>query len=71
MDFIDAQIYPIPVGTSKIVLGLNFFIPGLGTIIQCYYAEGGWNLGTFGIGWLQGLLAPFVIGWIWAVYHGW
>jgi len=61
--------YPILGKTlALIILILNIFFPGLGTMIMGCSSEscGKW----FCYGLLQSLLAPLIIGWIWAICTG-
>ena len=61
------HIYPVP--NPCCLLLINIFLPGIGTMLQSYYFNMGWNCGTFFVGFLQLITAPIIIGWIWAVWH--
>ena len=52
-----------------VLLLLNIFIPGLGTIINSCMGDK-WHVTTFIVGLLQMLFASFLLGWIWSIWWG-
>ena len=64
------HIYPVPEPWGLIILILNCCAPGLGTQVQSYYAAEGCNCGTYCVGILQALSAPFLVGIVWSIWHG-
>ena len=54
-----------------VALGLNFFIPGVGTILAaCVSDPKNWSKMHISIGLVQMLTSIYLIGWIWAIYWG-
>ena len=49
---------------------LNVILPGVGTIVAGIIGAKGCNCKTVCIGVAQGVLAGFIIGWIWSILHG-
>ena len=64
------HIYPVPEPWGVIVLICNIVFPGLGTEIQSYYAKDGCSCGTYMVGVAQSITSIFIVGWIWAIWHG-
>ena len=59
---------PIDPTAALVLMIVNIFAPGLGTIIYgCLAKRTGRNVV---LGLLQGFLSLFFIGWIWAIIHG-
>ncbi|KAH0472453.1 MAG: uncharacterized protein KVP18_003381 [Porospora cf. gigantea A] len=60
----------VPIGDKALTIGmaiLNFFLPGIGTLIMGAVAD---NKDDMIIGLLQFLLAFLIIGWIWSIVWG-
>jgi hypothetical protein len=54
---------------AVILLVVNIFLPGLGTmILGCLNNECNWNHIVVGL--LQLLLAGLIVGWIWSIWWG-
>ena len=56
---------------ALIVLILNCLSPGWGTFIAGIIDKQGLNVNALVTGFIQFLLSPFIIGWIWSILHGW
>jgi hypothetical protein len=54
--------------TALIILIINIFLPGVGTMIMGCYSESCGKWACIGI--VQILLAALIVGWIWAIYTG-
>lgn len=54
--------------TAIILLIINIFFPGWGTIIMSFI--GGFKVKTLIVGILQFLTAFIIIGWIWSIWWG-
>ena len=52
------------------VLIMDIFVPGVGTIIAAYYDPSGVNRKTMTCGICQMLLTVVVVGWIWSIIQG-
>ena len=74
----DAEVWEILIDVPKvnglwpyILLILNLFIPGVGTMIAaCLGDPNAWSKTQLIIGVFQMLLSVYIIGWFWAVYWG-
>ena len=64
-------IYEVPASTARICFILNIFLPGWGTCVQSYYGPDGCSWGTFGVALLQMITVFILVGWVWAIWHGW
>jgi hypothetical protein len=53
-----------------VIFILNIMSAGLGTFISGFIDAKGVNCAAIFVGILQTLLAAFLIGWIWGVWHG-
>ena len=53
---------------ATIILVLNIFAPLLGTVIASCLDKRGFNCSTLCLAFLQGLLFPLVIGYIWGIF---
>ena len=57
--------------TGLIILILNIFGGTLGTFLSVFVDRKGINCTAFCVCILQGMLIPFfLIGWVWAIWHG-
>ena len=63
--------YPVPEPWGIIILLCNIFIPCLGTTIAAYCKHDGFCCAQFWLSVLQSALCIIVIGWCWAIWHGW
>ena len=63
------DIAPVKSSVAILLLLLNIFIPGLGTIVNSFFG-GKCRATTFIVGLLQLLLASFILGWIWSIWWG-
>ena len=54
--------------TAIILLIINIFLPGVGTIVMCFL--GGFKPNTLLVGLLQFFTAFLIIGWIWSIWWG-
>ena len=54
-----------------VALGLNFFLPGVGTILAaCVSDPKNWSKTQIVCGVTQMLTSIYLIGWVWAIYWG-
>jgi hypothetical protein len=60
----------VPENVAPIVLVMNIFMPGVGTILSSYYDPTGCNCKAVTAGILQMLTVVIFIGWIWSVWQG-
>ena len=60
----------VPMTVAPIVLILDIFFPGVGTLVAAYYDPSGCNCKTITCGIFQMLLTIVVAGWIWSVVQG-
>ena len=58
----------VPVNIAPIVLVLDIFLPGVGTIISAYYDPSGCNCKTITCGIFQMLTVIILVGWIWSIW---
>ena len=64
------HIYAIPQTWGLVCFILNIISPGFGTGIQSYYAKDGCSCSTYMVGVAQALTAVLIVGWVWAIWHG-
>ena len=57
----------VPEKVAVIVLVLDVFLPGVGTILSAYYDPAGCNCATITCGIFQMLLTIVLVGWIWSI----
>lgn len=62
-------IQPVKKGWATILLILNIFFPGVGTLLNAIMGSGIKVTGLM-IGGLQLLLSAGLIGWLWSIYWG-
>ena len=55
---------------AYLCLALNVLIPGLGTMIVSCVGDENINKTQLGIGFVQMLTAPYIVGWICSIYWG-
>ena len=67
-DEIQAEIPATSTILAVILLLLNIFLPGVGTIVMSFME--GFKVKTLIVGILQLVLAGLIIGWIWSIYWG-
>ena len=60
----------VPVDVAPIVMVMNIFAPGVGTMIAAYYDNAGCNCKTVTCGIFQMMLAALLVGWIWSICQG-
>jgi hypothetical protein len=60
----------VPVDVAPIVMVMNIFAPGVGTMIAAYYSDSGCNCKTVTCGIFQMMLAALLVGWIWSICQG-
>ena len=60
----------VPENVAPVVLVMNIFMPGVGTILSSYYDPTGCNCKAVTAGILQMLTVVIFIGWIWSVWQG-
>lgn len=60
----------VPVNVAPIVLVLDIFLPGVGTIVAAYYDPSGCNCKTITCGIFQMLTTVILVGWIWSIAQG-
>ena len=60
----------VPANVAPMVLIMDIFVPGVGTIIAAYYDPTGVNRKTMTCGDCQMLLTIVVVGWIWSIIQG-
>ena len=66
-----ATIRPTNRFCSFVIFLINLFFPGIGTMFnQCCCGKGQFSGFGVCIGFLQLLLAPILIGWIWSIWWG-
>jgi len=64
------SIQKCPKDWGLIILIVNIFLPGIGTMVSSYCADG-INWSAMGVGLAQLLTVPvFLIGWIWSIVWG-
>ena len=71
MGFWETSVAEIPFTSTLaaiVLLLLNIFFPGVGTIIMSFM--GGFKVNTLLCGILQLVLAFIIVGWIWSIYWG-
>jgi hypothetical protein len=57
----------LPMNIAILVLCLDIFLPGIGTIVSAYYDPNGCNCRTVTCGFFQLILTPILVGWIWSI----
>jgi len=57
----------VPYNIGILVLCLDIFLPGVGTIVAAYYEPSGCNCATVTCGIFQLILTPVLVGWIWSI----
>lgn len=62
-----AAIPYVPLNIGVLVLCLDIFLPGVGTIVSAYYDPNGCNCKTVTCGIFQLILTPVLVGWIWSI----
>ena len=62
--------YPVPEPWGIIILLFNILSPGFGTMIAAYCKHDGFSMSQFLLGWVQAILTVILIGWCWAIWHG-
>ena len=68
MEMHDTALVAVPPNWAIIVLVLNLFVPGLGTIVAGCVAKGDPAINNIFVGLLQLVLTPFfLLGWFWAL----
>ena len=60
----------VPANVAPMVLIMDIFVPGVGTVIAAYYDPTGVNRKTMTCGICQMLLTVVVVGWIWSIIQG-
>ena len=65
-----ASIPYVPYNIGVLVLCLDIFLPGIGTLVSAYYDPSGCNCKTVTCGIFQLILTPVLIGWIWSIIQG-
>ena len=60
----------VPVDIAPVVLVLNIFMPGVGTILAAYYDPNGCNCKAITCGIFQMLTVCILVGWIWSIVQG-
>ncbi len=60
----------VPYNIGVLVLCLNIFLPGIGTMVSAYYDPNGCNCKTVTCGIFQLILTPVLVGWIWSIIQG-
>ncbi len=60
----------VPPNVAPIVLVMDIFLPGVGTIIAAYYDPSGCNCRAITSGIFQMLLTLILVGWIWSICQG-
>ena len=60
----------LPMNIAILVLCLDIFLPGIGTIVSAYYDPNGCNCPTVTCGIFQMILTPILVGWIWSIVQG-
>ena len=63
------DIYPVRYPFPCMIITLNIFLPGVGTMIQAGQFRLGFKCSTFLLGCLQFITFPLLFGWVWAIYH--
>ena len=63
------EVYPVRNTYSCLILVLNIFLPGVGTMVQACQFKLGFKCSTFAFGWFQLITAPVLFGWVLAIYH--
>ena len=66
----EANPYVPAPGVAIVILCLDVFLPGVGTITAAYYDPSGCNCKTITCGIFQMLLAIVIVGWIWSIIQG-
>ena len=60
----------VPYNIAIVVLCLDIFLPGIGTLVSAYYDPNGCNCKTITCGIFQLILTPILVGWIWSIIQG-
>ena len=60
----------VPENVAPIVLVMNIFMPGVGTILASYYDPSGCNCKAITCGIFQMMTVVIMIGWIWSIWQG-
>ena len=60
----------VPIEIAPVVLVMDIFMPGVGTIVAAYYDASGCNCKTITCGVFQMILTPILVGWIWSIIQG-
>ena len=60
----------VPANIAVMVVVLDVFLPGVGTILAAYYDPSGCNCKTITCGIFQMLLTIVLVGWIWSICQG-
>ena len=60
----------VPENIAPIILVLDIFMPGVGTILAAYYDPAGCNCKTITCGIFQMLTVVILVGWIWSIWQG-
>ena len=62
--------FKVPDPWGIIILICNILFPGFGTMISAYCKEDGFCCMAVVLAWVQAALATILIGWFWAIWHG-
>ncbi len=68
LDEIKAEIPSTSTVIAIVLLIINIFLPGVGTIVMAFLD--GFKLRTLIVGILQFVLTFVIIGWIWSIWWG-
>ncbi len=63
------DIQPVTETLGLVLFILNIFLPGFGTMLNACLGPK-FSCTQLGLGFVQGILTFFLIGWLWSIYWG-